>query len=219
MWTKNKSRIPLDLYIELGPYKFSLQASVDHHGYSMNSGHYTASINCCGKTFHCNDNKITECNITDTYNSSTAYILLYKLMVCYGGNMSRRAFVVAGIVECLQPDRGGWELIDSYGAGTVVCPFITGRGIGTETCEMDNVFPPDDLLFGLDTYDSLCEYIYNCVFGSLISDVTYNYVSADGGRDGLWWPALPGHWLSYTGCWLSLLVMYWLLCLGCCFYF
>ena len=80
--TKNKSRMPLDLYIKLGPYKFSLQASVDHHGYSMNSGHYTASINCCGKTFHCYDNKITECNITDTYNSSTAYILLYKLMLC-----------------------------------------------------------------------------------------------------------------------------------------
>ena len=80
--TKNKSRMPLDLYIKLGSYKFSLQASVDHHGYSMNSGHYTASINCCGKTFHCNDNKITECNITDTYNSSTAYILLYKLMLC-----------------------------------------------------------------------------------------------------------------------------------------
>ena len=133
--------------------------------------------------------------------------------------MSRRAFVVAGIVECLQPDRGRWELIDSHGAGIVVCPFITGRGIGTETCEMDNVFPPDDLQFGLDTYDSLYEYIYNCVFGSLISDVKCNYVSADGVRDGLWWPALPGHWLSYTGCWLSLLVMYWLLCLGCCFYF
>ena len=29
--------------------------------------------------------------------------------------------------------------------GTVVCPFTTGRGIGTETCEMDNVIPPDDL--------------------------------------------------------------------------
>ena len=53
-------------------------------------------------------------------------------------------------------------------------------------------------------------YIYNCMFGSLISDVTCNYVSADGGRDGLWWPALPAHWLSYTGCWLSWLFMYWL---------
>ena len=40
--TKNKSRMLLDLYIELGPNKFSLQASVDHHGYSMHSGHYTA---------------------------------------------------------------------------------------------------------------------------------------------------------------------------------
>ena len=80
--TKNKSRMPLyELYIKLGPSKFSLQASVDHHGYSMNSDHYTASINCCRKTFHCNDNKITECNITDTYNSSTAYILLYKLIM------------------------------------------------------------------------------------------------------------------------------------------
>ena len=52
--TKNKSRMPLDLYIKLGPYKCSLQASVDHHGYSMNCGHYTASFNCCAKTFHCN---------------------------------------------------------------------------------------------------------------------------------------------------------------------
>ena len=24
----------------------------------------------------------------------------------------------------------------------------------------------------------------------------------------LWWPALPGQWLSYTECWQSLLVMY-----------
>ena len=62
-------------------------------------------------------------------------------------------------------------------------------------------------------------YIFNCVFGSLISDVTCYYVSADWGWDGLWWPALPGHWMSYTGCWQSLLVMYWLLCFGCCFYF
>ena len=121
----------------------------------------------------------------------------------------------------------GWELIDSHGAGTVVCPFTTGRGISTETCEMDNMcFLLTTFSLGwtlmivcTSIYIYVYIYIYNCVFGSLISDVTCNYVSADGGRDGLWWPALPGHWLSYTGCWLSLLVMYWLLCLGCCFYF
>ena len=44
-------------------------------------------------------------------------------------------------------------------------------------------------------------YIKQCVFGYLISDVICNYVSADGGRDGL----------SYTGCWQYLLVMYWLM--------
>ena len=27
----------------------------------------------------------------------------------------------------------------------------TGRGIGTATCEADDVFPPHDLWFGLDT--------------------------------------------------------------------
>ena len=79
--TENKSRMPLDLYIKLGPYKFSLQASVDHYDDSMNSGHYTASINCCGKAVYCNYNNITEWNITDTYNSSTAYIFLYKLIM------------------------------------------------------------------------------------------------------------------------------------------
>ena len=46
----------------------------------------------------------------------------------------------------------------------------------------------------------VCTSVYNCVFGSLTSDITCNCVSADGGRDDRWWPALPGHWLSYTGC-------------------
>ena len=91
--TKNKSRMPLDLYIKLGLYKFSLEASVDHRGYSMNSGHYTASINCCGKTFHFNDNEITEYNITDTYNSSTAYNSPWNVRaaICPEGRLSSLA--------------------------------------------------------------------------------------------------------------------------------
>ena len=45
--------------------------------------------------------------------------------------MYRRAFVVAGIVECLQPDRGGWDLIDSHGAGVIRYfhpPIFSPRG-------------------------------------------------------------------------------------------
>ena len=111
----------------------------------------------------------------------------------------------------------------------VVCPFTPGRGIGPEPVRWTMCFllTTSSLAWTLmivcaSVYIYMyiyISYIYNCVFGSLISDATCNYVSADGGRDVLWWPALPGHWLSYTGCWLSLLIMYWLLCLGCGFYF
>ena len=54
------------------------------------------NVSLC-KTFHCKDNIITECNITDTYNSSTAYILLYKLswnvraVICPEGRLSSLA--------------------------------------------------------------------------------------------------------------------------------
>ena len=75
--TSCKTVIPLDATVMLGPLKFNLQATIDHHGPSIDSGHYTASINCCKKTFYCNDYKITEFGITDK-NSSTAYIILYK---------------------------------------------------------------------------------------------------------------------------------------------
>ena len=45
--TKDRCPIPLDTTIMLGPLKLNLQATIDHHGPSIDSGHYTASINCC----------------------------------------------------------------------------------------------------------------------------------------------------------------------------
>ena len=41
---------------------------------------YTTSVNCCNRTFYCNDNKITEIDMIDTKNSSTAYVVIYKLI-------------------------------------------------------------------------------------------------------------------------------------------
>ena len=36
--------------------------------------------------------------------------------------------------------------LHSHGAGTFGSPYIkTGRGMGTETCGVSSVFPPDDL--------------------------------------------------------------------------
>ena len=98
--------LDIDNTIILSPYKFSLQASVDHHGNTIHCGHYTASVSSVEKTFYCDDDRITQCNTIDTRNSSTAYLLSYKLRV-----------------ECPRPDRGKRESFNPHGAGTLVYPF------------------------------------------------------------------------------------------------
>ena len=42
--TKDRCPISMDTTVRLGPLKFSLQATIDHHGPSIDFGHYTASI-------------------------------------------------------------------------------------------------------------------------------------------------------------------------------
>ena len=79
-FTKDRCSIPMDMTVVLGLHKFSLQATIDHYGPSMYSGHYTASVNCCKRTFYCNDSKFTELKTIDTKNSSTAYVVMYKLI-------------------------------------------------------------------------------------------------------------------------------------------
>ena len=44
--TKDRCSIPMDTTLRLGPLKFSLRATINHHGPSIHSSHYTASINC-----------------------------------------------------------------------------------------------------------------------------------------------------------------------------
>ena len=79
-FTQYGCSLPMDMTVVLGLHKFNLQATIDHHGPSMYSGHYTASINCYKSTFYCNDSKITEFKTIDTQNSSTAYVVMYKLI-------------------------------------------------------------------------------------------------------------------------------------------
>ena len=80
IFTKDRCSIPMDMTVVLGLHKFSLQATINHHGPSMYSGHYTAFIKCCKRTFYCNDSKITELKTIDTKNSFTAYVVMYKLI-------------------------------------------------------------------------------------------------------------------------------------------
>ena len=79
-FTKDRCSIRMDMSVVLCLHKFSLQATINHHGPSMYSGHYTASINCCKRTFYCNDSKVTEFEMNDTKNSSTVYVVMYELI-------------------------------------------------------------------------------------------------------------------------------------------
>ena len=63
----------------LGPHKFSLQTTLNHHGPSMYFGHYTSSINCCQKIY-CNHIKITEFQMTDIKTPFIAYVVKQKLI-------------------------------------------------------------------------------------------------------------------------------------------
>ena len=69
----------MDMTVVLGLHKFSLQATIDHHGPSMFSVHYTSSSNWCNKSY-CNESKITDFEMIDTKNSPTAYVVTYKLI-------------------------------------------------------------------------------------------------------------------------------------------
>ena len=129
--------------LRLGPFKFSLQATIDDHGPSIHSGHYTASINCCKKTFYCNDQTLTEFVITDK-NSSTAYNILYELIDTLFLDSNRRV--------------GVWSLPWRWHILSI--PLKTGRGTSAETGGLDDVFPPDDLG---SSPDAVLIYINMCI--------------------------------------------------------
>ena len=72
------------------------------------------------------------------------------------------------------------------------------------------MFPPDDPWFGSDTYKD-CAVLYDLYLDVyMMGYVIYIYIYiclTDGERHDLRWPALSGHWLSCTECWLYLLRM------------
>ena len=72
--TKDRCLIPMDTTVRLGPLKFSLQATIDHHGPSIHSGHYTASINCWKKNHSI---------VTTTQLRSLELLIKLLYCICY----------------------------------------------------------------------------------------------------------------------------------------
>ena len=73
----------MGMAIVLSLHQFSLQAAIDHNRPSMYSGHYTTSIKCFNKTFDCNDSKITEFEMINTQDSSTACVIISQYHGCW----------------------------------------------------------------------------------------------------------------------------------------
>ena len=87
----------MDTTVRLGPLKFSLQAIIDHHGPSIDSGHYTASINCCKKIL---------------LQRSQSLELLIKTPLVH------ILYYINGLTHDVWTRTRGWEFDRSHGAGT-----------------------------------------------------------------------------------------------------
>ena len=98
--TKDRCPIPMDTTVRLGPLKFSLQATVNHHEPSIDSGHYTASINCCKK------------HSIATITKSRSLELLIKTPLLH------IFYYINGLTHDIWTRTGGWEFDHSHGAGT-----------------------------------------------------------------------------------------------------
>ena len=93
----------MDTAVWLGPLKFSLRATIDHHGLSIHvhSGHYTASINCYKKH--------SIATITQLRNLE---LLIAKTPLLY------MLYYMNWLTHDFWTRTGGWEFDRSHGVGT-----------------------------------------------------------------------------------------------------
>ena len=99
-FTKDKCPIPMDATIVLGPHRFSLLATIDHHGPSINSGHYTTSVNCCKKH---------SIAMTAKLRSLKCFIQKTPLL---------RMLLFINLYSRYWTGLGGWGIYNPHGAGT-----------------------------------------------------------------------------------------------------
>ena len=129
--TKDRCSIAMDTTVRLGPLRFSLLATIDHHGPSIHSGHYTASINCCKKHSIATITQLRSLELL-TANTPLLHMLYYMNWLTHD----------------FWTRTGGWEFPWRWHILSI--PLTTGRGTGAETCGLDDVFPPDDLCSRLE---------------------------------------------------------------------
>ena len=135
--------LDIDNTFILGPYKFSVQATVDHHGNSIYCGHYTASVS-----------SVEIHSIVTMIELHNAILLIHVI------HQGHKYYCINW--EWSVPDQTveNGSLLPPMVPAPLSIPLMTGRGTVTETCGIGSVFPSDDLWIGLDT-DTNCTLIYD----------------------------------------------------------
>ena len=142
--------------VRLGPPKFSLRTTKDHHGPSIHYGHYTASINCCKKHYIATTTQLRSLELLIA-KTSTADVRLYEMIDIWVLDSNRRV--------------GVWSLPWRWHILSI--PLTTGRGTGAETCGLDDVFPLDDFC---SRPEVLCLCIFICIlYTSSVIGRIYTY--------------------------------------------
>ena len=124
--TKDRCSVPMDTTVRLGPLKFSLRATIDHHGPSIHSGHYIIlHLSIVAKNII-----LQRSHNYGVWNYWQQKLLLipYELIDTWFLDSNRRV--------------GVWSLTWRWHILSI--PLTTDRGTGAETCGLDGVFPPDD---------------------------------------------------------------------------
>ena len=101
--TKVRCSISMDATVRLGPLKFSLRATIDHHGLSIHSGHYTASINCSKEKFLLQ--RSHGYGVCNYWQQKIFYCICYTIYMNW-------------LTHDFWTRTGGWEFDRSHGAGT-----------------------------------------------------------------------------------------------------
>ena len=147
----------MDTTVRLGPLKFSLQASIDHHGPSIDSGHYTASINCCIKHSIATITKVRSLELL--IKTPLLHILFY----------------INGLTHDFWTRTGGWEFDRSHGAGTSFPSHWqqvkeqAPKPVGWTMCYLLMTLVPEALCYCICMYIPYTSYVIGRIYnGSVI---------------------------------------------------
>ena len=157
--TKDRCPIPMDATVRLGPLKFSLQAAIDHHGPSIDSGHYTASINC-------------------KKHSIATITKLRSLELLIKTPLLHILYYISGLTHDFWTRTGGWEFDRSHGAGTSSPSHwqqVEDRApkpVGWTMCFLLMTLVPVQTLC-VNIYVHIYIYIYMCVYVHSLYEFCY----------------------------------------------